>query len=185
MTSGSATLTITAAPVILTQPSSASVASGSSVSFSVAVSGTGPISYQWFKDGIAISGATGSTLAYSAVSSANVGSYTVKISNAAGSVVSAPATLAVISLPVITMQPISQSVAAGASAQFAVQASGTGPLTYQWYKDGTAMAGATGFLLSIPNAQSANAGSYYVKISNPGGTVQSATASLTVNTRIG
>src|SRR5208283_3040822 len=45
-------------PSILQQPSSQTVAAGHTATFSVTVSGTGPMSYQWYKNGVAISGAT-------------------------------------------------------------------------------------------------------------------------------
>ena len=49
-----------------------------------------------------------------------------------------------VTTPSITTQPTSQSVSAGSSVTFTVVASGGGTLTYQWYKGGTAVSGATG-----------------------------------------
>jgi len=82
-----------AAPSITTQPQSTSVTSGSSFSVSVTAAGGG-LSYQWSKDGNAIAGATASTYSKTA-SSSDAGSYTVTVSNMAGTVTSSSATLTV------------------------------------------------------------------------------------------
>jgi hypothetical protein len=71
------------------------VAAGQTASFSVVASGTGPLSYQWRKNGTNISGATSSTYAMSNVSSSNAGTYSVAVSNSAGSAISNGATLSV------------------------------------------------------------------------------------------
>ena len=83
--------------------------------------------------------------------------------------------------PQITQQPIGASVNAGSSVTFTMTAGGTPPLSYQWRKNGANIAGATSATYSIASAQTADAGSYTVMISNPGGSVTSASANLTVN----
>jgi hypothetical protein len=84
------------APQITTQPVSQTVAAGQPATFSVVASGTAPLSYQWSKGGTAISGATGSTYTTPATTSAdNSASFSVVVSNAAGSVTSSTATLTV------------------------------------------------------------------------------------------
>ena len=80
---------------IATQPSSQSVTVGSSVTFSVVATGTPTPTYQWRKDGAAISGATSASYALSSPVSGDAGSYTVVVTNAAGSVTSSSATLTV------------------------------------------------------------------------------------------
>lgn len=86
-------------PVITTQPVSQEVAAGSPVTFSVVATGTAPLKYQWQKNGLDISGATTSTLAFGAVSAADVGTYTVVVSNGAGSTTSSGATLKLLQQP--------------------------------------------------------------------------------------
>jgi hypothetical protein len=71
------------------------------------------------------------------------------------------------------------NVTAGASATFSVSANGTSP-SYQWYKDGSAISGATGASHTISNAQASDAGSYSVLVSNSAGSVSSNAATLTV-----
>ena len=97
-TSNAAFLTVTTAataPTITTQPSSSSVAAGSAASFSVVAGGTAPLSYQWRKDGVAISGATSSTYSISSTATSDAGSYTVVVTNSAGTVTSNAASLTV------------------------------------------------------------------------------------------
>lgn len=83
--------------------------------------------------------------------------------------------------PTIVTQPRSLTVAAGGSASFAVVADGAGTLAYQWQKDGTAITGATTPTYLISSANSISAGNYSVVVSNAGGSVTSAVATLTVN----
>jgi uncharacterized protein (TIGR02145 family) len=88
--------------------------------------------------------------------------------------------------PSITTPPQTQTVTAGQSVTFSVTATGTAPLSYQWYKDGTAISGATSASYSIANVQAANAGTYTVTASN--GTLPNATSAgavLTVSAATG
>jgi hypothetical protein len=84
------------------------------------------------------------------------------------------------SAPTITTQPSSETVAAGATASFEVVASGSGTLTYQWYKDSSAISGATSSAYSIASAASSDAGSYDVVVTDSGGSTTSNSATLTV-----
>jgi uncharacterized repeat protein (TIGR03803 family) len=106
-------LTITAAPQITVQPSNQTVFAGAGASFSVAVFGASPLSYQWqingtnLTDGGNISGSTARILIVNNITATNAGTYTVIVSNALGSVTSAGAVLTVVGPPVF------QSVAQG------------------------------------------------------------------------
>ncbi len=83
-------------------------------------------------------------------------------------------------VPVISTQPASQSVASGASASFSVAANAIPTPTYQWFLNGTALSGATSASLSLANVSATNAGDYTVVVSNPVGSVTSSKATLTV-----
>ncbi len=83
--------------------------------------------------------------------------------------------------PTITTQPLSQFVAAGSNVTLSVVATGTTPLVYQWQLNGSNIAGATGTAYTRTNAQSADAGSYTVVVTNGAGRVTSSAAVLTVN----
>ncbi|MDD8020074.1 MAG: C1 family peptidase [Acidobacteriota bacterium] len=85
------------------------------------------------------------------------------------------------SAPVITTQPTNQTVNVGQTATFTVVAIGTAPLSYQWYKNGTAVSGATAASYTTPATTLADNGSqFYVVVSNLLGNVNSNTVTLTV-----
>jgi WD40 repeat protein len=94
-----ATVVAATAPTITSQPSASSVAVGSAASFSIVAGGTAPLSYQWRKDGVAISGATSSTYTIASTKTSDAGSYTVVVTNSAGSVTSNSTVLTVRALP--------------------------------------------------------------------------------------
>ncbi|MEA5024114.1 hypothetical protein SDC9_09219 [bioreactor metagenome] len=172
------------APTISAQPSHQTVTAGQTATFTVAATGDAPLSYQWKKDGIDITGATSSTLTITDADESDAGSYTCYVSNAAGNVTSNAATLTVNPAPVapaITGQPNNQIVTAGQTATFTVTATGTAPLSHQWKKDGTDITGATASTLTITDAQASDAGSYTCYVSNAAGNITSNAATLTVN----
>jgi hypothetical protein len=184
VTSQASVITVgNAAPTITTQPASQSVNVGANVTFSVAANGSTPLAYQWAKGGVAISGATSASYSLSNVQLGDAGNYTVTITNAYGTLTSNAATLTVGgTAPSITTAPSDQSVTAGATATFTVSASGTAPLSYQWKKDGIVINGATNASYSLTNAQTDDAGTYTVVVTNAFGNVTSSGAVLTVNT---
>ncbi len=88
--------------------------------------------------------------------------------------------------PAIVTQPSSQSVATGATATFSVTATGTAPLSYQWFKNGSAISGATSSAYTTPATTTSDNGStFYVTVANSVSSVTSATATLTVSPVIG
>ena len=97
---------------------------------------------------MAIAGATSSTLSWASVAASNGGNYQLTVSNAAGAVTSAVATLTVIVPPSILAQPQSQTVIATTAASLSSAATGSAPLSLQWYCGATAIAGATSSALS-------------------------------------
>ena len=82
-------------PAIQTQPQSQSAAVGNGVQFSVTATGRPGVTYQWYFNGAAITGATNSTYSLLSAQSGNAGNYTVVVSNLVGFVTSNPATLTV------------------------------------------------------------------------------------------
>ncbi len=87
------------APSISTHPASQRVNAGQNASFTVAAIGTAPLTYQWFFNDAPISGATSTTLALNNAQPGNDGRYSVRVSNALGSVTSRSATLSVLGDP--------------------------------------------------------------------------------------
>jgi RHS repeat-associated protein len=74
----------------------------------------------------------------------------------------------------------SQTTIAGTNAVLTVDATGSGPLSYQWQFNGVNISGATSATLTLSNVGASNAGSYTVVVSNPGGSVTGTAATLTV-----
>src|SRR5260221_5783788 len=73
----------------------------------------------------------------------------------------------------ITSQPQSQTVIVGADVTFSVTAAGTGPLTYQWRKNGNTIVGATIPTLALSNVQFSDVGTYSAVVSNLVGSMTS------------
>jgi alpha-tubulin suppressor-like RCC1 family protein len=171
------------APSIATQPSGLALTEGQSGTLSATANGTAPLSYQWRKDGVAISGAISPTLSLSAVSLTAAGSYSVVVTNTAGSAISASVAVTVArtgDAPTIVRHPSSFRVAGGSTVVFSAEAGGTGALTYQWTRNGSPIPGATGANFTLPRVQSADVGVYAVTVSNSVGAVTSSSASLEI-----
>jgi len=117
-------------PMIAVQPTAQTPGIGNAVTLAVAARGAVTLTYQWYKDGVAISGATGATYTINSFQATDAGYYSVVVSNNNGSVTSNVASLTPRGYPVITSQPASQVVFVGASATFKVAASSTTTLTY-------------------------------------------------------
>src|SRR6267154_2588221 len=173
-------------PTISTQPSNQAVGIGQTATFAVAAAGTPPLGYQWQKNNANIGGATLSTYMTPATAASDNGAtFDVIVTNSAGSVTSASATLTVngSSAIAITRQPVSQSVTIGQSATFSVTAtSGTLPLNYQWQKNGASIASAISSSYTTPGTTILDGGAKFtVVVTDATGTVTSSAATLTVN----
>ena len=172
------------APVITSSPVSQTVLAGATVTFSGIASGSPAPTYQWIKDGLPVSGATANTLTIAAAALGDAGTYSVTAANSAGSATSAPAVLTVnspLTAPSFTLQPVSQNVIEGGSFAFSAAASGNPAPSFQWYKDGNAIVGATAASYGVTNAVAGSAGAYTVVARNSVGSVTSAIALLTVS----
>lgn len=170
------------APRITLQPIGLTLAPGQSHTLRVAATGTGPLTYLWRKDGTYLADATTAELALTRNSDAIAGTYLVEVTNAAGTTSSSTValTLAPAGSPGITRQPAGTRVAPGLPALLTVEATGNAPLTYQWFKDGRALAGAAAPTLTFTAVQPAHAGSYHVVITNALGQTTSTPAVLGV-----
>jgi uncharacterized delta-60 repeat protein len=82
-------------PVITAQPATQNRERGESATLSVTAAGTPPLSYQWWKDGVAVSSGTAPSVILTNLQAANAGNYDVVVSNVFGSVTSAVAALSV------------------------------------------------------------------------------------------
>ena len=168
--------------VITSQPTNQTVYVGNATALTVAASGTPPLSYQWSFNSNNIVGATNAMLIIPNVQLTNNGNYFVIVSNSYGSVTSSIAALTVLLPATITSQPQSVTATAGSTVSFSVVAAGSLPLSFHWSLNSTNLAGATNATLTLTNVQPAQAGNYSVRVSNLGGSTNSATATLMVNT---
>ena len=89
------TIRVVTPPSIVTSPVSQTVDCPGNVTFSVVAVGTPPLSYQWRSNGVAVSGATGTSLMLNNLNVASSGSFDVVVANGGGSATSTPASLIV------------------------------------------------------------------------------------------
>ena len=213
-TSGTALLTVIAKASVTKNPTAVSVIAGkTNASFSITASGTGNLSYQWYKNtsnstsgGSPISGATSNTYTISAnnISTSLNNTYyycvvTQEYNGQTAEVSSSAGMLTVVSPVSVTTQPSNVTVTVGNSAKFSVIAKGEGTLSYQWYSSktnsntgGTAINNATSSTYTISSTTSAMSGTYYYciitqKYGSPNegtATVATTPALLTVGTTV-
>jgi autotransporter-associated beta strand protein len=105
VTANSVTFTALVPPSIVTQPQNETVLLGGIARFSVVASGSPVLRYQWFRNSILIPGATDSVLTINNVQGANIGSYTVTVTNAVGGVTSNSARLLIAAVSLVNHAP--------------------------------------------------------------------------------
>jgi hypothetical protein len=160
-------------PLFKNMPASQTTTAGTSVTLSApAYFGK---TYQWKFNGVDISGATGDSYTFTA-SAASAGFYSTMSWGDGGSALSSEATVTVITAP-----PASAALATGAQLTLTVGVANAGGSTYQWNRNGTAIAGATSSTYVVPAVTVATAGSYTVSVANYGQVATSAAALVTVD----
>jgi hypothetical protein len=164
VTSAAYTQAITSPASISTQPASTAVLQGTS--FTVSVTASNANTYQWFKDGVALSGETNASYTVSSFDSAtHSGSYTVEVTSnspCTNVVTSNAASVTKTTCPVITTQPLSDTLCAGSALNLSVTA--VGASGYKWYLNNVAITGATSASYAVSNATSTNSGTYKVEV---------------------
>lgn len=179
-------------PNIVVEPVDQSVCIGSNAIFYVEVTGTPPINFHWFSNGIpvtdgVVSSQTNSSLTITNVQPANDGDmFFVAVTSTNGFDQSTNAFLLVPD-PAICEQPTNTVVPPGGNITFSVVASGSPPLYYQWFKtsaltNDTRISGADTPMLTISNALLGDTGFYYVEVTNHLGSVTSILARCDVAT---
>ncbi len=171
-------------PVVTAQPASVTVTPGQSVSLTASFTGDQPLTLRWFKEDLEVKNATNATLTLPSAQAADSGRYRLRLINGLATVFSDWATLTVqaaVAKPVITTQPVGRALHAGEGFSLGVSATGS-DLTYVWTRDGVAVgsAGPPGPTLVVTNVTATAAGEYRVRISNPGGFVDSDGATVSV-----
>lgn len=153
-------------PVIIAQPvTRLSVSTGQTLQLSLSTLGI-PTSLQWRKNGVAISGATSAAFTIPAADLADAGRYDCVITGASTTVTSEAATVTIVDTG-FTLQPASQAVALGVAASFTATAASS--TTYQWQRNGAALAGATSSTLPLATVQPVDTGLYSAVITTNAG----------------
>ena len=166
---------------ITVQPEDTHIDIEGTLRLGVVVSGSGPYAYQWYYRSKKIEGATESVLEIDGMLRANGGTYHVEVSNTIEVVTSRDADVIVDESISINVHPLGTEILGGESVTFFALASGSGPKTYQWQKDGVGLDGKTSDTLVIESGTKADEGFYTVIIANTIGFQVSGEALLLVN----
>jgi hypothetical protein len=173
-----------ALPTIASLPAFQNAPIGSSTTLSPSVTSTEPATYQWFKQGQPINGATSATFSFTPSNTElnYTTAYHLLVTNSTGSAVGQVwiTVVAAVDRPTITTQPVTQTATAGTSTTLTAAVTSTAPATYQWLKNGAPLTGATSATLTLASPTAADAGTYSVVVTNSGGSVTSTAATLTV-----
>lgn len=165
------------APVITHAPVATTIHRGETATFGVGVTGSGAFSYQWNRNGTPITGATSQVLSLPLIQDSDAADYTVTVSNSLGSVTSASAKLTVQTpIPLtITKQPVGGTLYSYQPFDLTVEVSGSGPITYQWRRNGTPVYSTSPILEIYTASYSMDnyTGTYDVVITAPYSTVTS------------
>jgi Bacterial Ig domain/Protein of unknown function (DUF642) len=168
---------------IVSQPAPLTNDIGSSATFSVIISGTNAVTYQWNKNSSPLSGQIAPTLTVFPVGTGDAGTYTVTITptdSAIPPITSIGAVLTIAQPPVFLVPPLSLTVAMGASVNLTNQVQGVGPFNWQWLLNGTPISGETQSNFAVAAVQPLNSGNYQVVCANAVASVPSSSAILTV-----
>ena len=182
VTSNAAVLVVKSAPSVQTNSTTNALCVGASHTLQVtaATNNGGTLTYQWKKAGVNIPNATTASLVLNNLQTGDAGVYTVAVTNSCGTTTSPDYTITVSQAPIISLDPVSQALCAGATATFTANV--TGATSVKWQRNGVDVGNTTN-TLSISNINAANAGSYTYLATNSCGTTTSAAATLAVNNK--
>lgn len=160
-------------------PVDKTVALGTTLALSINTSGS---NMQWYKNDVAISGATTSTYTISNAKATDSAKYTFDVTQSDNSVWIYTINVTVSNQTgIVVTKPKDTSVAAGGTATFSVAVSSSASgITYQWRHNSVDIAGATSDTLTLNNVATYQRGTYSVAVSNSSGLVEEDPATLTV-----
>ncbi|HEX7654258.1 MAG TPA: immunoglobulin domain-containing protein, partial [Verrucomicrobiae bacterium] len=171
-------------PAFTVPPVGQTLLAGANLNLTATATGSGGLSYQWYRNGILLVGQTGPTLTVNGVTLADAGLYTLVAMSPAGTN-QTTAQVTILGSPVITQQPFAGEFWVGSTNSLSVAASGQPTLAYQWSKNSSPLAGATNAVLTLTNAQTTDAGTYAVAITNALGATNSVSVVVTITNRPG
>ncbi len=162
------TLSITSSPV------SRFGFTGQTITFSVGVQADRPVNFQWYHNGLAITGSNGTaaTLSVGPLTVSDAGFYGVMVSDGLIEERSAPARLVVIDAPpprVLSMPSVRERLQVGMSNALTVAAGGYAPLAFEWFHNGVPLDEVDGPSLNLSSVTREAAGAYAVRITDASG----------------
>jgi hypothetical protein len=174
-------------PPVITSiaPTNQTVPAGSNAAITVTATGTSPLAYRWFRNGQLVVGQTNVTAAFTPAQTNHTGSYFCIVSNAFGSATSVVAILTVTpptGMPpvILSIAPTNQVIGVGSITFINVTVTGTGPLLYRWFQNGSLVVGQTNSSINFSPVEINHAGAYFCVVSNSFGVATSGVAVLTV-----
>jgi hypothetical protein len=184
VTSSVATLFVSSSPTVpvinFVSPANATVVAGNNTDILVnTYAAPTPVVYWYDNNSNLIQSGVSTVLTLTNLQPANAGTYLIVSSNSAGSA-SSNFTINIVVTPSISSQPTNLLLNVGDPASFSVTASGIPSPSYQWYKNGSPISGATGTNYSIGSVALTNIGTYSVVVSNSAGSVTSSGAVLAI-----
>jgi len=170
-TSNPGTLQIPSAPTVTSLSPTQSIIAGQTLYLTAAASGYGNLTYQWLNGTTLVTAGTlsGGSLSIPTATSAHAGSYTCEITDSLGQKTTTSAVIVtVVTPPAIVTQPQSVSVGEGGTISLSVEATGTGPFTYQWIRgEGIEIPTATSAIYVKNNADASDVDTYRVRVAGP------------------
>ena len=180
VTSSNAIVSGAVVPGIVTQPIGIATNLTALYSLTVDVSGSGPLQYQWRRDGTPIVGAKGAIHTIDSLEAPDFGDYDVIVSNLVGSVTSSVATVSFDGSLAITLHPVDAVLLPGTDHTLRMQAAGPPPLRVQWLKEGQMIPSATNMNLVLTNVNRSHSGRYRAVVTNATDTATSSNAVVRV-----
>ena len=169
-TSAIATITVAEGPsATATSALTIDECTGETLTLTADVTGTEPLTLEWQKDGVTIPGAHDPSFTIAALTELDAGSYQLLVTNGCGFASTEHFEVTLVVAPEITLAPTGDDLLCadqGNSHTFTVEATGTEPLSYQWFKDGVALSGETDQTFTIFDIDEEDYGAYTVEVSN-------------------
>lgn len=164
-------------------PANQSVIAGQTLTLTSDVIGSGPLSRQWSKNGSPIVGATNANYTIPVVLTNDAGNYVLVTANALNTNTTRTAIITVSSTPVTfndPAQPADAYIVEGQPFTLGVTVSGSPLLQYQWFKGASPILNATNASYTVASSVVTDTGNYKVTVTNPSGSTNSRTASVTI-----
>ena len=182
ITTSNKVLTVDVAPVIVSQSIDDTLCENMNEVFQMGVVGTSPMTYQWYKNTLPVSGAINPYLTIASVDTNDAATYYAEATNLCGSVQSNNIHLLVNKLAAITFQSGDSSRCEGQTMTFDATTLGSMPIQYQWYKGTNPISGAVLNHYHIDSVATSDAGYYHLNVSNMCNTVSTNYKLLSVHT---